>query len=115
MKPMPGFVKVIQKIDNFFNAVSKTCFALAALVIIGVTLLIFASVINRTFIGQVWLFVEDYATLALIPITYLVFGYVFVYRFVSWCRRHGAYHAYLASVVVALPHTYGIFLFAFVG
>lgn len=76
MKPMPGFVRVIQKIDNFFNAVSKACFALAALVIIGVTLLIFASVINRTFIGQVWLFVEDYATLALIPITYLVFGYV---------------------------------------
>lgn len=76
MKPMPGFVRVIQKIDNFFNAISKACFALAAIVIIFVTLMIFASVINRTFIGQVWLFVEDYATLALIPITYLVFGYV---------------------------------------
>lgn len=76
MKPMPGFVRAIQKIDNFFNAISKACFALAAIVIIFVTLMIFASVINRTFIGQVWLFVEDYATLALIPITYLVFGYV---------------------------------------
>ena len=29
-----------------------------------------------TFIGSVWLFVEDYATYALIPISYLVFGYV---------------------------------------
>lgn len=76
MKPMPGFVRVIQKIDNFFNMISKACFTIAAIVIIFVTLMIFASVINRTFIGQVWLFVEDYATLALIPITYLVFGYV---------------------------------------
>ena len=76
MKPMPGFVKAIQKIDGFLNALSKVCFALAAIIIVGVTLMIFASVINRTFIGQVWLFVEDYATLALIPITYLVFGYV---------------------------------------
>ena len=76
MKPMPRFVRSAQKIDGFFDIISRACFALAAVVILCVTLLIFASVINRTFIGQVWLFVEDYATLALIPITYLVFGYV---------------------------------------
>ena len=76
MNPLPKFIKVIQRIDGFLNALSKVCFALAAIIIVGITLMIFASVINRTFVGQVWLFVEDYATLALIPITYLVFGYV---------------------------------------
>lgn len=76
MKPLPGIVRVIQKIDSFFDMVSKICFALTAIIIIGITVLIFASVINRTFIGSVWLFVEDYATCALIPISYLVFGYV---------------------------------------
>lgn len=76
MKPLPGIVRIIQKLDGVFNWISKACFALAAIVILGITILIFASVINRTFIGQVWLFVEDYATYALIPITYLVFGYV---------------------------------------
>ena len=72
MKPLPGIVRVIQKIDSFFDMVSKICFALTAIIIIGITVLIFASVINRTFIGSVWLFVEDYATYALIPISYLV-------------------------------------------
>ena len=76
MKSLPGWVRVVQKIDSFFDKLSKLCFVLAAAIIIGVTLMIFASVINRTFIGQIWLFVEDYATLALIPMSYLVFGYV---------------------------------------
>ena len=76
MKPLPGIVRVIQKIDNVFNQISKICFALTSAIILGVTVLIFASVINRTFIGSVWLFVEDYSTYALIPISYLVFGYV---------------------------------------
>ena len=68
MKSLPGWVRVVQKIDSFFDKLSKLCFVLAAAIIIGVTLMIFASVINRTFIVQIWLFVEDYATLALIPI-----------------------------------------------
>lgn len=76
MRSKPGWVEVIQKADSFFDKISKVCFALAAALILAVTLMIFASVINRTFIGGVWLFVEEYATLALIPMSYLVFGYV---------------------------------------
>lgn len=69
-------IKIIKKIDAVFDYISKGCFAVTAFLIIGVTLMICASVINRSFIGQVWLFVEEYATYALIPISYLVFGYV---------------------------------------
>lgn len=71
-----GIIKIIKRVDNFFNYVSKFCFVVATVLILGVTLMIFASVINRSFIGNVWLFVEEYATLALIPISYSVYGYV---------------------------------------
>lgn len=71
-----GIIKVIKSIDNIFNYVSKFCFIVATILILGVTLMIFASVINRSFIGSIWLFVEEYATLALIPISYAVYGYV---------------------------------------
>ena len=71
-----SFVRAVQKIDSFFNYISKICYWIAAALIVGVTVMIFASVINRTFIGGVWLFVEEYATLALIPMSYFVYGYV---------------------------------------
>ena len=38
MKSLPGWVRVVQKIDSFFDKLSKLCFVLAAAIIIGVTL-----------------------------------------------------------------------------
>ena len=69
-------VRIIQKIDSIFDKISKAFFVFAGVLVVAITLLIFAGVFNRSFIGQVWLFVEDYAELSLIPMSYLVYGYV---------------------------------------
>lgn len=69
-------VRIVQKIDSIFDKISKAFFVFAGVLVVAITLLIFAGVFNRSFIGQVWLFVEDYAELSLIPMSYLVYGYV---------------------------------------
>lgn len=69
-------VRIVQKVDSFFDRMSKIFFVIAGILVVCITLLIFAGVFNRSFIGKVWLFVEDYAELSLIPMSYLVYGYV---------------------------------------
>lgn len=76
MKAEIGFITVIKKIDSFFNFLSKICFVFSAVIILATCLMILAGVINRTFIGAIWLFVEEYATFALLPMSYAVYGYV---------------------------------------
>jgi len=67
--------RVFKKADAFFDVLSKICAGICGALVIGVALMIFAGVINRTFIGWVWLFVEEWGSLALIPMSYLAFGY----------------------------------------
>jgi len=68
-------INITKKIDLFFNAVSRVCAVISSILLIGVTLIIFAGVVNRTFFEYTWLFVEEYSALALIPISWLAMGY----------------------------------------
>lgn len=69
------FYNGIVRIDSFFDRVSKVCAVISSVLLIGVTLIIFAGVFNRALLGFIWLFVEEYSALALIPISYLTMGY----------------------------------------
>jgi len=68
-------LRFFKKTDKFFDWVSRICTVFSGVVLVGVTGMICAGVINRIAIHGVWLFVEEWASLALIPISYLVFGY----------------------------------------
>jgi TRAP-type C4-dicarboxylate transport system permease small subunit len=37
--------------------------------------MVFAYIVNRAFIGKIWLFVEEWTSLSLVPIAYLGMGY----------------------------------------
>jgi len=69
------FLRIIQRIDEFFDYISKVCALISGVLIIGVMLMIFAGVFNRALSLWVWLFVEEYSALALIPMSYFVMGY----------------------------------------
>lgn len=68
-------VKALSTGDRIFSIVSKCGAYAGALIVLAITLMIFFYVINRAFIGQVWLFVEEWAGLSLIAIAYLGMGY----------------------------------------
>lgn len=68
-------IAIVEKIDSFFAWTSRICCVICGVLLIGVTLIIFAGVINRAFLDFTWLFVEEYSSLALIPISYLAMGY----------------------------------------
>jgi TRAP-type C4-dicarboxylate transport system permease small subunit len=68
-------INITKKIDLLFNAVSRVCAVISSILLIGVTLIIFVGVVNRTFFEYTWLFVEEYSALALIPISWLTMGY----------------------------------------
>lgn len=67
--------KAISKADKIISPISAVGAGISAVLIIAATLLIFAYIINRQFIGQVWLFVEEWIGLALVPIAYLAIAY----------------------------------------
>ncbi len=79
---MNGFINIVKKVDTFFDFIARGCLIISGTLLIFVTLIIFAGVINRAFIGMIWVFVEEWSTLALIPISYLVMGYTLR------CNRH---------------------------
>ena len=66
---------IFRKTDKFFDWVSKICACFCGALLVGVTVMICAGVINRIFTTWAWLFVEEWGSLALIPMSYLVFGY----------------------------------------
>ena len=72
---MQIFINITKKIDAFFEFISKICALISGVIIIGIMLMIFAGVFNRAFSLWIWLFVEEYSALALIPMSYLVMGY----------------------------------------
>ncbi len=69
------FIQITKKIDAGFDYFSRVCAFISGTLLVGVTLIIFAGVINRAFFGWIWLFIEEWSALTLIPISYLVMGY----------------------------------------
>jgi len=75
MEKNDRFLKIVKALDRVSCFISKISFSISCLLIVALVVLIFAYIINRTFIGQVWLFVEEWSGFALIPITYFGLGY----------------------------------------
>lgn len=68
-------LSITKKIDKVFDFLSKASAVFSGVLLLGVTIIICAGVFNRALTDWVWLFVEEWSGLALIPISYLVFGY----------------------------------------
>ncbi len=67
--------KVIDGADRIIHPISVAGAGVSGVLIIAAALLIVAYVINRRFIGQIWLFPEEYVGLALVPVAYLAMAY----------------------------------------
>lgn len=65
----------MQRIDSILDTIDKIGLVVSSALMIAVTLLITAGTINRAFIGMIWVFVEEWSALAMIPMSYLVMGY----------------------------------------
>lgn len=63
--------KIISKTDKVIGTISNIGAGASGILIVAAALLIIAYIINREWIGQVWLFVEEWIGLALVPVTYL--------------------------------------------
>lgn len=72
---MKKIIRFLEKLDKAVSFISKLGAFTGALIVLLTTVMIFAYVINRAFIGQVWLFVEEWTALALIPMAYLGMAY----------------------------------------
>lgn len=100
---MDKFIKVIKKIDAFFDYVSKIGAVISGALTIGVMLIIFAGVFNRALSLWIWLFVEEYSSLALIPMSYLVMAYT-----LRW-NRHLKMDLVVRNVPRKWKQIFGIF------
>ena len=67
--------KVISRAKKIIRSISLVGAAVSVILFLTAFLLIVAYVINRKFIGQVWLFPEEYIGLSLVPIAYLSMAY----------------------------------------
>lgn len=101
---------IVAKIDSFFNYISRICAVISSALLIGITIIIFAGVVNRTFFDFTWLFVEEYSALALIPISYLTMGYT-----LRW-NQHLKMDIVVRNVPMKVKKVFGIFaaIFSFV-
>jgi len=72
---MRKLLTIVTFLDGIFDDIARACAMIGAVLIIAITLIVTAGVINRQFIGQIWLFVEEWTALVLIPISYLTMGY----------------------------------------
>jgi len=72
---MRKLARITQKVDKVFYYISTAGAVISGLIVAFTTLMIFANVINRQFIGQIWLFVEEYTALGMIPMAYLGMAY----------------------------------------
>ncbi len=68
-------LNIIKKIDAAFNFISKISAIISGTLMVIVTIIIAAGVMNRAFIGFQWLFIEEWSSFALIPMAYLAFSY----------------------------------------
>jgi len=67
--------KVISRAKKIIRSISLVGAAVSVILFLTAFLLIVTYVINRKFIGQVWLFPEEYIGLSLVPIAYLSMAY----------------------------------------
>ena len=67
--------RIFKTADKFFGQLSNICAIISGVLLVFMALTIAAGVINRTFIGMIWLFVEEWSALALVPATYFALGY----------------------------------------
>lgn len=102
-----ALVVVSKKIDAFFNFVSRICAVVSGILLVGVTLIIFAGVMNRSLFHLPWLFVEEYSALALIPISYLTMGYT-----LRW-NQHLKMDIVVRNVPDRVKQIFGIFAAVF--
>ena len=72
---MRGLVTVVRRIDTILNTLDKAGVVISSAILVLVTLVITAGAFNRAFLGMIWVFVEEWSGLALIPMSYLVMGY----------------------------------------
>jgi TRAP-type C4-dicarboxylate transport system permease small subunit len=66
---------IAKKIDGIIYFISKVCLAFCGAILVFLTIMICAGVFNRFFLQYPWIFVEEWSALALIPMSYLAFGY----------------------------------------
>lgn len=108
---MSNFIRslnnLIKKIDSFFNNISRICAVISSILLIFITIIIFAGVFNRAFLSLPWLFVEEYSALALIPIAYLSMGYT-----LRW-NQHLKMDIVVRNVPDRLKQIFGIFAAVF--
>jgi len=72
---MKNLALLTRKADKIAYYVSTAGAIVSGLIVAFTTIMIFANVINRQFIGQIWLFVEEYTALGMIPMAYLGMAY----------------------------------------
>ncbi len=100
---MRGLVSVIQRIDAVLNSVAKVCAVISGVLLVLATLLVTAGTINRAFVKMVWVFVEEWTALALIPMSYLVMGYTLR------GNRHLSVDLVVKKLPARLQHIFAIF------
>ena len=66
---------IFKTADKFFERLSNICAGISGVLLVFMALTIAAGVINRSFIGMIWLFVEEWSALALVPATYFALGF----------------------------------------
>ena len=80
MKENSPIMKLLKGCDTVIFNLSKIATIFCGVILIGTVLIICAGVFNRMFIHQSWMFVEEWTGLALIPMSYLCFGYTLRYN-----------------------------------
>lgn len=73
-------LRIIKTIDGIAFYISKLSMIFCGILLVFITAMIFAGVINRFFSLWTWLFVEEWSSLALVPLSYLAFGYTLRYN-----------------------------------
>ena len=70
-----GIIKFVTGFDAVSFHISRIACVVCGVMLVFVTLMICAGVINRLFFHQLWVFVEEWSGLLLVPMSYLAFGF----------------------------------------
>ena len=73
-------IRGIKVIDTIAFYISRAAGIICGALLVGIVVIICAGVFNRLFIHQSWMFVEEWSGLALVPMSYLSFGYAHRYN-----------------------------------
>ncbi len=72
---MEQIILILKKLDKISYNISRIGAVISGVLIALIALMIFCYIINRQFIGYTWLFVEEWAGLSMVPMTYLALAY----------------------------------------